>query len=919
MESLRYVLRNLVRRRLATALGIAGIFLTIALLTAIRIGLDSISTSYIDLVALQAGKTDVLIMAEGGARFQPKLFDPADALARLKDDPDLKGLTPRLTGLCRVKADTKQRTAMLLGIDPPKERDLDTAGLRPEPSLENGTCAISENLAAKLNARAGAAITVEDPDGWETLQFKVGTVIERQMLVPQQVKDFVVLNEADARKLLGQPEKVHFLAGAFDNPRSYYDARDLHSSVMRLKDAGESLSTTLGLDHQILLPKAAAITAFQNFTSPVRVVFGVFAVFALAITGLLIYSLISVAVEERVREYAILRTLGARRRRIFQLVLGESAALCLLGVAPGVLAGIGFAQIVVNFVELAMKAEGDPVTLLVSNQTLLLTLGAGAALSIGSALAPALRATRLKLADALAPLRTGQIAEAPREEGGANRPLLATGLALSGLSVVVFFILPGAFLSGNPSLIGTVVLCLLLTILLGFTLVSVGALPLVERVTLAFTGWVYGASAELAARNLSRHRRRNTATALMFSLSVSFVIFIASLISLFSGATMALVEQTNGADLRLQSGGPPNPEMMDELRGIDGVASVSEVRQLRPRSNRGVAYDVVLGDVVGMKQLWVTAAGIDTDFAGTLFTNGVQFAEGGLDAFAALAADTGFAATGAETNAAFPPVILSQAAARFLDLEADDPVQLTFQLGAQRRVHRFRVEAVCGALPGFRNFRARVAAAVGSGVLLSRPAFDAMTEGAPDEAFHSTFLARVGDADKQRAVAHRLREEFGVRYQFGVESVAEQKSKARALYWVTQVFFGLLMVVAVIIAVFSLIAAMATSVIERRWEIGVLKSLGLRRGHLLRIFLCESVTLTLSSGVSGGLMGFGLAWLFMLQAAVLIEMPVVFTVPWFTFAATLFVSIVAGVFAARLPTRRILRRAPAEILRQTAG
>ena len=53
---LGYVFRNFGRRRLRTTAGALGIFLTIALLVAIQIGLDSVSASYTDLVALQAGK-----------------------------------------------------------------------------------------------------------------------------------------------------------------------------------------------------------------------------------------------------------------------------------------------------------------------------------------------------------------------------------------------------------------------------------------------------------------------------------------------------------------------------------------------------------------------------------------------------------------------------------------------------------------------------------------------------------------------------------------------------------------------------------------------------------------------------------------------------------------------------------------------
>ena len=66
MACLQYVLRNLGRRRTRSVLGVLGIFLTIALLTAVQVGLDSVSTSYIDLVALQAGKADLVIRSKEG-------------------------------------------------------------------------------------------------------------------------------------------------------------------------------------------------------------------------------------------------------------------------------------------------------------------------------------------------------------------------------------------------------------------------------------------------------------------------------------------------------------------------------------------------------------------------------------------------------------------------------------------------------------------------------------------------------------------------------------------------------------------------------------------------------------------------------------------------------------------------------------
>lgn len=915
MGSLRYVLRNLSRRRSRTLLGALGIFLTIALLSAIQVGLDSVSVSYVDLVALQAGKADMVIQEKDSEPFRPKAFDPAAVLDKLKGETRIAGFSPRLFGLTHVISGDQNRFAVLIGIDPTRERDLDLSGFDPFPALQPGTCAFSESLARGLNAAPGVDASLMNVESMRETKARVVPSVKKQLVLPQEVRDFVVTDIETARAVLGIKEGVHALAGSLREPRSYYDARDLSASVQRLKDAGESVAGAIGSDYSVNLPKAAAIAAFQNFSSPIRAVFGVFAVLALAIAGLLIYSLISVAVEERIREYAILRTLGAKRRNIIALVLSESTLLCLVGVLPGVPAGIVVARVVLALVQLAIGGgtSGATLTLDVSASTLLLPLAAGILLAFASALLPALNAVRWSLVDALDPLRRGQVRPAPIVDGAASRPLVFSGVALSAISVVVFFVLPSAFLSGDPSLIGTVVLCLILSILLGFTLVAVGVLPLVERGVLALTGWAFGPAAELAGRNLSRHARRNTTTAVMFTLSVSFVIFVASLVALFSRTAMAVVEQGNGADIRIHAGDSSGGAAKAELAAVEGVQAVSRSRFLNSRSARGIAYDVVLEDVVGMKHLWIVPFGVDPDLEKVLYTAGIEWTEGGPDALARLAADR--AASGDNTAAA-RPVIISLAAARALGVSAGDTVQLSFRLGSARRDARFQVAAVCAAFPGFPGVRARLANAVGSAVLISEAAFNDMTRDAPAEAFQALYLVKTGESPGgESAVARRLREGFGARYRFGVESTAEEKSNATAIYWVTQVLFGLLLAVAVIVAVFALIASMATAVLERRWEIGVLKALGLRRGQLFRMFLAESTGITLSSGLCGGAVGFTLAWMFALQASALIEVPVVFAAPWITFAATFAISLVAGAVAAWLPTWRVLRKPAAEIVR----
>ena len=912
--SLTYVLRNLGRRRTRTVIGVLGIFLTIALLTAIQIGLDSISVSYIDLVSLQAGKADVLVRLQGSDLLNPIAFSPAEATAQLETNSALAGVSPRLLGIAQVQYGGEEHYAVVIGVDPIGEKKLDLWGLKPEPKLDDATCALSKSLASKMKTVQGRKAVIRSPTAYQELELSVGDTVDRQLFLPQQVKDFVVVNLAAARKVLGEPDRVHLLAGALRNPRSYYDARDLRTSVLRLKDAGESIADQLGMRYQVSLPKAQAITAFRDFSSPLRAVFGVFALLSLIITGLLIYSLISVSVEERIREYAILRTLGARRGEIFRLVLGESLILCILGVVPGVFAGTVAAKVLVSLIALAMGTKGGlPVD--VTPATLWLTMLGGVLIALGSALVPAWHATRWRIVDALDPLRRGQVLAPPDTEQRPHKALMGTGLLLTSVSVVVFFVLPTAVLSGSPSLIGTVILCLLLAILLGLTLIALGVLPWVQRILFALLGSLFGASSDLAARNLDRHRRRHNTTALLFTLSVSLVMFVASLVALASRTAIALVQHAHGADIKILAWSGTEEALKQELSAIEGVDRVSETRFLRSRSEYGTAYDVVIRDVVGMKDLWVVPFGVDADLAGVLYTNLVVWAGGGPEAISKVAAWAAPAPANRDTNTA-APAILSLSIAQHLDAEVGDLVELSFRLGSVRKDGRFRVVGICSSLPGFQNFRGRVASAVGSGVLIPMETFKAHTQSAPNEAFISGFFIKTrGDRAAQKAVAQRIRDQFDVRYRFGVQCTAEQQEQARVMYWATQVFFGLLLAIAVVIAVFALVASMASAVLERRREIGVLKALGMRRSQLFGLFLAEAVILTLSAGAAGGAIGFLLAWLFVFQASMLMELATVFTMPYLTFAATLGISILAGLLAAHLPTRRLLKQTTAEILR----
>jgi putative ABC transport system permease protein len=116
------------------------------------------------------------------------------------------------------------------------------------------------------------------------------------------------------------------------------------------------------------------------------ILLGVFAVLALLLSSVGIYGVISYLVGQRTHEIGIRIALGALRRDVLRLVLGEGAKMALLGVFIGLAASLGLTRLMANM--LYGVSPTDPLTF--AGVAIVLTLIALAACYI-----PARRAMRV--------------------------------------------------------------------------------------------------------------------------------------------------------------------------------------------------------------------------------------------------------------------------------------------------------------------------------------------------------------------------------------------------------------------------------------------------------------------------------------------------------------------------------------------
>lgn len=130
--------------------------------------------------------------------------------------------------------------------------------------------------------------------------------------------------------------------------------------------------------------------------------------------------------------------------------------------------------------------------------------------------------------------------------------------------------------------------------------------------------------------------------------------------------------------------------------------------------------------------------------------------------------------------------------------------------------------------------------------------------------------------------------------------------------WIIQGFMGLGLVVGV--AALGVISA--RSVVERRQQIGVLRSIGFQRRMVQAAFLLESSFISLTAILVGTALGLVTAFNVIEDSA---DSPswenLSFTVPWLTLALVFLVVYAASLAATLVPALRGSRVYPAEALR----
>ena len=346
-DATRLALRAITAHRLRSVLTLLGIAVGIAaviLLTSIgegihRFVLAEFTQFGTNIASISPGKVKTSGPAPTGipSSVRPLSLDDARALGQL---PHVTGMTATVWGNSEVSANGRLRRTTVNGVGADMLKvysiKVKTGQFLPDENLENARAFVV--LGSKLKAELfgsdnplGARVRVGN------LQFRVSGVLEAKgQFLGVDLDDAAYIPTARAMELYNRD-------GMMKIDVAYEEGVPSARIVSAVK---ASLLARHGREDFTITTQEDMLRTLSNILDILTMAVGALGSISLLVGGVGIVTIMTIAVTERTGEIGLLVALGAPRRTILGLFLGEAVALSALGGVMGLLMGMGLAQLI---------------------------------------------------------------------------------------------------------------------------------------------------------------------------------------------------------------------------------------------------------------------------------------------------------------------------------------------------------------------------------------------------------------------------------------------------------------------------------------------------------------------------------------------------------------------------------------------
>lgn len=841
---------------------------------------------------------------------------PGEVVDQLRADPAVAAADPMWALRENVRPFTEEGQEAIPWRRLPDARLLGTDAPAPPFDLVSGRwidsgkpdlleAAMSVHAARGMGLNLGGSVLVGPPGRTTRLTIVglVGTpdiegwsasVASSQLLTPSVGGLYVPL--ALAEKLSGQAPQISFVGVSLKpdadltkfrfawSPR--LSALSTPSQFQEAHDIEEALDESASADNVKLQAQMATVVSMLA------------ALF-------IIFSTLNMGVSERIRQLAILRAVALTRAQTGALVAVEGLLFGTIGFIAGCLAGKALMAFALHSAP-DLFEDGA----VVGKYSILLAAACAYGGALLASAVPAIRAMRVRPVDAMAPPSavSGKSLGMRSVVGGllliTIYPLLAHGVKHQDGEPFIAYLFLG-----------------IATLAAGFICLTPAVVLLMDRLGGPLMARLAGVPPQLLKSQLSGSLGRTAATAIALTVGLGLYIGIQvwghSMLSGFLPGPWA-----PDALIGFRPGGIPK-EQAAKVANFTGVTKALPIIVEQPRLKEDLTRSAERATVV--RQDSIVLVGIDpvTAFAGPDPLIRFEWVKGSAEEAAKLLAQG--------RACIVPDHFLREARLSLGDSfdlvppeRPEQPVRYTIAGSVQMPGWHWQTKPT-----GMRTRTHRAAALVFAG-------YDRVAE---DFAFHAASHVWI-DYDEARTNPKRLIEEARALYQESlskpvglasapndepyilVNTIADIREivhgHATAWLWV----MSRLPLVILVITSIGVVNALLASVQSRRWEMGVLRSIGFTRGTLVRLVIAEGILIaavagiiSLAFGILAGWCGAGISR----YVSFFGGMDLFLVIPWVEVLVGVLAVHLLAALAAAFPAYRIGKPKPLELLQQGRG
>jgi putative ABC transport system permease protein len=306
------------------------------------LGVAVAAAMLLDMVMMSTGMREsfrMLLLSRGfQLRVAPKGTLPFDTdatikhtratVARLRRNPDLT-VSAVLGGTIHVPRDGRVITSSALGLDPRVQGDYELLE-GTDPIAPNAIVGNAEFIKA-VGARVGDSITVAsgyDPQSREYSGARTFVLTGRVRFIYGAARQRAAAMQLETMQKMSGPERADDASMFMIRVREGVNLDSATQFIQKQNVGGWIISTETAL---------AQVDERLRYFRQLAVILGVVSLF---VGFLLVTTLITVSVNERIGEIAVMRALGVSRAHVVQQIVVEGVAISLVGAAAGLLLGL---------------------------------------------------------------------------------------------------------------------------------------------------------------------------------------------------------------------------------------------------------------------------------------------------------------------------------------------------------------------------------------------------------------------------------------------------------------------------------------------------------------------------------------------------------------------------------------------------